>query len=253
MTVTGDPNATHFATIDSTNTEAKRRWAASDTTLPHWFLADQQTAGTGRRGRAWSSPTGNFSGSLLVVPDLPPADWHKFTYVISLALYDALSHLPGAGSVLSLKWPNDVLVRGQKVAGILLETVGQPVPEALIIGVGVNLAHAPETAILDERALPATSIAQALGRDIALAEFFPHLRDGFLTRWEQMRTVGWVSIRNDWQARCTAIGKEATVTKGDGPGFAATIAGLDDDGALLVRTSNGIERVLAGDVKVREV
>jgi len=253
LTVHNFPAVTYFPEIDSTNTEARRRWAARDVSLPHWFLADRQTRGTGRRGRVWDSPAGNFSGSILFQPVTRASEWQKFAFVAALALYDALLAVVGDGEAVSLKWPNDVLLNGRKVAGILLETIGRPAPEALIAGIGVNLAQAPAAALLDQTALPPTSLAETFGTAPGLQEFFPHLRDAFDTRHAQLADTGWCVLRDAWLAQCKAIGKTASVTRTGRGGFTGTIAGLDDDGALLIRTSGGIQRVLAGDVRVREV
>ncbi|MEM7441029.1 MAG: biotin--[acetyl-CoA-carboxylase] ligase [Pseudomonadota bacterium] len=244
---------THFATIDSTNAEAKRQWPIDELQLPHWYLADQQTAGTGRRGRSWASPSGNFSGTVLMVPSGPASEWYKYTYVISLALYDALLELGVSEDALSLKWPNDVLLMGQKIAGILLETVGQNQPEAMVIGIGVNLAYAPDPNILDEKALSATSLKDALGVDVTLERLFVPLQSAFTARTDQYITHGWPATTADWQARCSMIGRAVTYSKGTNATYTGTATGLAEDGALLVRTAGGIERVLAGDVKVREV
>ena len=134
----------HLAETDSTSAEAARR--ASD--RPTWILADRQTAARGRRGRAWSMPQGNFAASLAWRPGGTPADHALRSFVAALALHDALTAF-GVRD-LSLKWPNDVLLAGAKLAGILLEGSGDG---RLILGIGVNLVIAPDAAALEPRAV----------------------------------------------------------------------------------------------------
>ena len=119
--------------------EAARR--LPDLRGPTWILALRQTAGRGRRGRAWTDPAGNFAATLVMRLDEPPARLALRSFVAALALHDALAAATGLPQGFALKWPNDVLLNGGKLSGILLESPGAGV---LALGIGVNLRHAPE-------------------------------------------------------------------------------------------------------------
>ena len=123
--------------LDSTNAEALRRAAAGEAG-PLWIMARSQTAARGRRGRAWAAPAGNFGATLLM---RPPGDAALRSFVAALGLFDAMVAVTGRPELFALKWPNDVLLGGRKLAGILLEAVNGG---ALAVGIGVNLASAPE-------------------------------------------------------------------------------------------------------------
>ena len=141
-----------LASIDSTNAEAAR--IADHLAGPEWILALEQTAGRGRRGRAWVNPVGNFAATLVLHPTEPPEVVALRSFVASLALYDAFVAVTGRPQGLSLKWPNDVLLNGGKVAGILLESVGMARDIRHIgIGIGVNLKEAPGADQVEEGAL----------------------------------------------------------------------------------------------------
>ena len=109
--------------VDSTLNEAAR--IAPDLAGPVWILAHRQTAGRGRRGRAWSDPKGNLAATLVMRPSGPPEAVAMRSFVAALALFDACVELTGRAEVFALKWPNDVLLNGGKLAGILLESAGQ--------------------------------------------------------------------------------------------------------------------------------
>ncbi|MFZ2469026.1 MAG: biotin--[acetyl-CoA-carboxylase] ligase, partial [Parvibaculum sedimenti] len=149
-----------FAEIDSTNEEAKRLGEAGEPG-PIWITAERQTAGRGRRGREWVSPSGNFMGTLLLRPQANPRKAAELSFVAALAVHDAVDGLlsPALRPDLKLKWPNDLLHGGKKLAGILLESSGIAGGELawLAIGIGINLAQYPEGV-----EYPATSLA-ALG------------------------------------------------------------------------------------------
>ena len=143
--------------VDSTNAEAFRR--APDLSGPCWILAAEQTAGRGRRARAWSSPQGNFYATLVMQPHEAPQTVALRSFAAALALRDALAGATGTGAGLALKWPNDVLMNGGKVAGILLEShgSGQGVA-ALAIGIGVNLIAHPDPHLIEPGAVPPVSV-----------------------------------------------------------------------------------------------
>ena len=154
--------------VDSTNEEAFRRHAAGEAG-PLWLRARRQTAGRGRSGRAWVSPEGNLHVSLLLTEPLAPAERPRVGFVAGLAIVEALEIVAEAAGPFRLKWPNDVLADGAKVAGLLLEARG---PDALVVGWGVNLAHAPRgtetpAASLADRGAPTT--ADLVQHELAIA------------------------------------------------------------------------------------
>ena len=128
--------------LDSTNAEARRRAEAGDVG-PLWITAAIQTAGRGRRGRAWSTQRGNLAATLLMLTDRPAAEAAQMSFVAALAACDLADTCLGAGAA-RLKWPNDVLVHGDKAVGILVESGARPDGRLwLAVGIGVNLKHAP--------------------------------------------------------------------------------------------------------------
>jgi BirA family transcriptional regulator, biotin operon repressor / biotin---[acetyl-CoA-carboxylase] ligase len=203
-----------------------------------WLRAERQTAGRGRQGRAWESPVGNFYGSTLV--RLRPADPDPATlgFVAAVALEQVVTALsPDAAAML--KWPNDLLLGGAKLSGILLERA----EDAVVVGIGVNLAHHPD---LPDR--PTTSLA-AQGVRMGAEAFAEMLADGFarwLARW---RGEGFAPVRQRWLARAHPPGTALTVRLPDGAAEQGLFDGLDADGALILRLAEGARRVIhAGDV-----
>jgi BirA family transcriptional regulator, biotin operon repressor / biotin---[acetyl-CoA-carboxylase] ligase len=232
-------------TIGSTNDEAKRlaRAAAKEGTLV-WAL--EQTAGRGRRGRAWSSPPGNLYASLLLRPRCAVDQAAQLGFVAALAVGDTLmsicnDRLDG----LSYKWPNDVLLRGRKIAGILLESEldsNGEIPSFVVVGVGINLASSPRDA-----KFPATSIAEErLGPvfpDTALQEYARHF-DVWAERW---REEGFAAVRAAWLAHAAAIGKPIRVRL-DGATLQGRFLDIDQHGALLLECAEQVRRISAGEI-----
>lgn len=204
-----------------------------------WLRAERQTAGRGRLGRAWVSPPGNCYASTAVSlrPTDPPAS--TLAFVAAVALDEAVRvYLPDAAG-LALKWPNDLLVDGAKLSGMLLERAG----DTVVIGIGVNLAHHPDLA---DRAT--TSLA-AHGAPVAPDAFLETLAEAFarwLCRW---RGEGLAPIRQRWLDRAHPLGTALTARLSDGGSVTGLFDGLDRDGALLLRLADGTRHVMhAGDV-----
>lgn len=233
---------------DSTNARLVAAPPADDGRV-HVLVADRQTAGRGRRGRQWLSWQGaSLTFSLLwrFAPGAPaPAG---LSLAAGLALARALEGL-GAGSV-QLKWPNDVLLHGEKLAGILVELL--PVrgrPPAAVIGIGLNL-HLPADADVPGRA-GITDLARALeaappSPPAVLAAILTELHHLFDT----YAVAGFPALRGAWEQRDAFAGLPVAIA-GEGTTMHGTCAGVDDDGALLLRTDSGMQRVLAGDVSLR--
>ena len=253
------PVATHrgyrlfsYDEIGSTSTEAAQAAHVGDVG-DVWFASLKQTAGRGRRGRAWETPSGNLAASLLIVPDSDPALAATLGFVAGVALNSALAEvLPGAlvrhgvdgARRIALKWPNDLLADGAKLAGILLEAHKRPDGrQAIVIGFGVNVVSAPEGL-----AYPATSLA-ALGATVDAPTIFAALSDRWvaaLDLWASGRGVADVLTR--WREAAAGIGSEIAVAQ-DGSVVRGIFESIDDSGRLIVRANdNSRVAISAGDV-----
>ena len=230
--------------IDSTNAEAAR--IAPTLAGPAWILALRQTRGRGRRGRAWADPEGNFAASYVTRPSGPPDSLALRSFVAALALHEALITVTGRPEAFALKWPNDVLLHGGKLAGILLESLGPQgaQPGHLVIGIGINLRHAP---LPDAGAAPPVSLMGETGTDIAPEAVLDILAPAF-ARWEgQLVTYGFAPIRAAWLARAARLGQPITArTVADT--FEGIFEGIDEGGALILRGAQGVQRIAAADV-----
>jgi len=231
-------------TVGSTNDEAKRlaRDGAEEGTL---VWAVEQTAGRGRRGRAWASPPGNLYASLILRPRCPIDQAAQLGFVAALAVGDML----GATSEepldrLSYKWPNDVLLRGRKIAGILLESeLGEGgTTEFVVVGVGINLVSSPRDA-----EFPATSIAEedlgTISPSVALEGFSRHFR-AWAKRW---REEGFAPVRTAWRARATALGEPIRV-RSEPTILHGRFIDIDQHGALLLESAGELRRIAAAEI-----
>lgn len=232
-----------YDSIGSTNTEALRAATAGD---PGgiWFCALQQTEGRGRRGRPWASAPGNLAATLLLVPEADPGIAATLGFVAGVALNQALAGmLPGARTI-ALKWPNDVLADGAKLAGILLEAHKlDDGRHAVAIGFGVNIVAAP-------KALPYPAVSLAdLGSALDAAAVFEALGefwvDGFAL-WRDGLGIG--EVLTLWRQMAAGIGAPVAVSQ-NGAVVRGIFETIDDSGRLIVRADND-ERVAitAGDV-----
>ena len=234
-----------LASVDSTNAEAAR--LAPGLTGPAWIMAAEQTAGRGRRARAWSSPPGNFHATLILHPDGAPALAALHSFAASLALRDALVGLTGLPAAFTLKWPNDVLLNGGKLAGILLESASRGGGLThLAIGIGVNLIAAPDPAQLDPDALPAVTLLGETGVRIAPETLLDHLAPAFAARAARL-AAGFAGIRADWLAHAAHLGQpiRARTAQATHHGLFETI---DDTGALILRRPEGAIAIPAAEV-----
>ena len=232
---------------DSTNAEAARRAGSLDG--PAWILARRQTAGRGRRGRAWISPAGNFAATYVCPnPAEPPQALAQRSFVMSLAVRDAFEAATGRGADFTLKWPNDVLARGAKIAGILLESAGAASPDFLAVGVGVNLAAAPDPASLEPGAVAPTSLRAVAGVRIAPEAFLDLLAPAFDRRERAFRDHGFAATRAAWLAHAARRGETVTARM-PGREVAGVFDTVDDEGALVLKTPQGPVRVSAADIQ----
>jgi len=233
-----------YEQIDSTNEEAKRLAAggAEGGTL---VWAGEQLAGRGRRGRGWVSPPGNLYASLLLRPACPPAQACQLNFVAAVALADTVSALLPAGTGVTLKWPNDVLIRGAKVSGILLEAsaaVDRSI-DWLVIGVGVNVVSCPP-----DTPYPATDLRREAVADATAAAVLEAFAKRFQDWYETWRGQGFGPIRTRWLASARGLG-EAIEVRLERETLKGRFSHLDESGALMLDMADGVRRqITTGDL-----
>lgn len=228
--------------IDSTNAEARRR-AEAGQAGPVWITAARQTAGRGRRGRSWETGEGNLAATLLFTTPKPPSEAAQVSFVAALAVADLADRFVPA-SLVSLKWPNDPMIAGKKASGILVESGPHADGLWLAVGIGVNLAKPPE---VTER--PATTFAaHTTAPPPKPLEALAILTEAF-ERWARLwDSSGFSAIADAWTARAHGLGEACVARLGDET-VEGVAEGLDSDGALRLRLSNGqVRRITAGDV-----
>ena len=240
------PRILTFGSLDSTNAEA-RRLAEAGERGPVWITAGEQTAGRGRRGRAWSTGRGDLAATCLFTCERPPAEAAQIAFVTALAVAETFDAFVPP-SLVAIKWPNDVLVDAKKASGILVESGPSPGGGLWVaVGCGVNLAHAPSDT---ER--PATTAAEHLAGDLrappspeaALAV----LAEAFARRREVWETYGFDPIADAWTARAAGLHRPC-IARLDQETIEGVAEGLDPDGALRLRLASGaLRRITAGDV-----
>ncbi|MEN9931896.1 MAG: hypothetical protein RIS17_469 [Pseudomonadota bacterium] len=206
-----------------------------------WLVAERQTQGRGRQGRDWFEGAGNFMGSTIV--RLQPGDpvLTGLPFLAGLAVYEAVAGMLAQPQLLQLKWPNDLMLSGAKLAGILLERV----EDAVIVGIGVNLAQAPQ--------LPGrkTAALSNLGPAPEAGAFALRLADSFAEELRHWREYGMQALLTRWLAAAHPDGTPLTVHEQGAAMISGTFAGLEESGALRLRLADGATRVIhAGDVFV---
>ncbi len=256
-------NVVCFASTDSTNRVAKElaRNGAAEGTL---VIADSQTGGRGRLNRQWLAPAGSsLLMSLVFRPRLTPLQTARVTMVCSLAIADAIEELTALR--VQLKWPNDVVIGGRKLAGILCELGLQANQlDFVVVGMGVNVNldfqdelqqypadNAPDTAQASLRSLPArsTSLSQELGQPLARLHLLHTLLPRIERRYDRLK-AGWIP-NDEWKQRLETLHRVVTVSS-DQQRITGQAEDVDADGALLLRLPDGsVTRILAGDVTLR--
>lgn len=243
--------ATH-ETIGSTSVEALSLARAGDPGAV-WVVSSHQTAGRGRRGKRWSTEPGNLAASILVIAEAKPEVAATLGFVAGLSLDKALQTaapnlrlavaldgVEGEGARVRLKWPNDVLIDGDKIAGILLEAERLPDDRlAVAIGIGVNVVSSPS-----DLPYPAASL-QELGVSAHAPDVFAPLSDAwaeFVQVWDHGNGFG--TIRALWLERAAGLGGEIAVRVGQEV-FTGVFKTIDDQGRLLVRAPDGSERAIS--------
>lgn len=233
------PQLIHFTLYDypvvgSTNDEAKALLigGASEGTV---VRAERQTAGRGRRGRQWISEVGNLYFSVILCPKCPLSQASQLSFVMALAVGNAIIPHLTKPELLSYKWPNDLLLQKEKVAGILIETESESgqLAEACVVGIGLNLSVVPEHSTYPVTALENYSTV-TLDRDVVFSELLAHVGNQYQI-WQK---EGFGPIREAWMERAYGLDQKMTITVGKKETQGQFI-GLSSDGALLLKEENG--------------
>jgi BirA family transcriptional regulator, biotin operon repressor / biotin---[acetyl-CoA-carboxylase] ligase len=213
-----------------------------------WIVAEAQTAGRGRRARPWSSPRGNFYGTLIMHPTEEAERVALRSFAAALALRDALVSVTGLPGSFALKWPNDVLLNGGKVAGILLESAALGSTSAtLCIGIGVNLITAPDPAAIEPGAVLPVSLLAETGLRVMPDAFLAALAPAY-AHWEKTFTAeGFAPLREAWLANAARLGEviRARTGREERVGVFDTI---DIHGNLILKMTAGVVAISAADV-----
>jgi BirA family biotin operon repressor/biotin-[acetyl-CoA-carboxylase] ligase len=232
-----------FDTLGSTNAEALAR-ARAGGHGPLWITAARQTAGRGRRGNVWTSEPGNLYASLLLTDAAPAAHLPELCFVVALAVLDAVgTAAPSLSSKLRLKWPNDLLLDGAKLAGILIEAESAGGKTVTVAGIGINGAHHPR-----DTGYPATDLSMhggAVTPDVLFHELSGAMA-ARLAQWD--RGAGFAAIRAVWLSHAAGIGGDIVVRL-PGRELAGTFESLDQMGRLMLRLPAGqLEAITAGEI-----
>ena len=239
-----------YDVLDSTNEEAKRL-AAGGASHGAFIWARRQTAGRGRMGREWSSPEGNLFVSVLLNPSCAPEACAGLSFVASVAAGETLASIVDDAHLISLKWPNDVIMNDRKLGGILLESFTMPDAfgndkQWVIVGVGINVDSYPEHVLF-----PATSLKEAgleiISAKIVLSRFI----EKFAEAYDVWAANGFAATREAWLKRAWRLGNNMRVVSGDDE-FEGAFDGIDERGQLLLKQGDDITTIVAGDVRFGE-
>jgi BirA family biotin operon repressor/biotin-[acetyl-CoA-carboxylase] ligase len=235
--------------VGSTNDWAKElaAFGAAEGTVA---LAETQTAGHGRQGREWFSPAGGLWFSVVLRPKLHASEAVKLVFVAGLAVTEVLSEKYGLS--VETKWPNDVLINGRKVCGILAEmnTKGEKVNYA-IVGVGVNVNFDADKVFPQEMRKAATSLETELGKKICLEDLFRALLEKLETVYDSFIEKGFTVVLASWKKYAGFLGSQVEVSS-DAERLRGLAVDVDHDGSLVIRLEDGsLRHVVCGDVSLR--
>jgi len=228
--------------VTSTNLVAQERAQQGDEGQL-WVVADEQTQGVGRRGRVWRSPKGNLAASLLLVADLAPDKAAQLSFVGGLSFAESLESLTDGKAKIQLKWPNDMLIDGAKLGGILVERHAlRQGKVAIILGMGVNVASPPSADYV-------TASLHTSGFELSSAQVFEALTERWLVNfalWDEGR--GFEQIRQKWLALAAGLGREIHIVR-QGQKLSGRFKTIDTQGQLMIETfDNKLIAIAAGDV-----
>lgn len=236
----------YFETIDSTNAEALRCLASEGCSEMQLFVAEQQTAGRGRRGRAWHSPYAENLYFSLLLPVEDPTILDGLSLLVGLSIQRSLKQAGFLG--VGLKWPNDVLAGGVKVAGVLLELVGDPSDRChVVIGVGLNVNMLHDCGDIDQRW---TSLRKLSGGLVDRAALLAVLVQGLSGMLAEIGGSGFASFRAEWERAHAWQGKAVRLVAGVQQ-ITGIVLGVDDRGALRLQRDDGVGIYSGGEISLR--
>ena len=230
---------------ESTNSEALK--LAKSTDRPTFVIAKKQTNGRGRIDRSWSDPSGNFSGSILIKIDEDLQNLALRSFVAALSVIDAIDQKIGKEHELVIKWPNDLLLNGKKICGILLETRNFGTVSALVIGIGVNLLSSPNLDKNQNIIIKPGSILGETGVKLDPIDFSELIADQYALRENQFRTMGFSKIREVWMDRAAKLGKKITART---PNFEyqGIFDSVDEKGQLIIINNGEKKKIAAAEI-----
>lgn len=234
-----------FDQIDSTNEEALRLIRAGRGEDGLWLLAKSQTSGRGRLGREWLSEGGNFFASVLVKSEIPRARAPEFSFTAALAVAKALDRIVGDAGLITLKWPNDILLNGNKVSGILVESETRRggAENWLVVGIGINITGAPEGV-----RFPATHLQSIINENINNIKLLEELSQAWKEVMERLYKEGFEVIKEAWLKRAAGLGKTICAKVGEDD-FEGIFEGLGAGGALVLALADGTRKeILSGEI-----
>lgn len=239
----------YFPLIDSTNTKAKNL-AASGCQEGTVVLAEEQGSGRGRICRAWFSPAGKGIWlSVVLRPQLSPYEVSKCTLMAAVAVYKAILRVTGVSC--GIKWPNDILYQGKKLVGILTELNAEiDAVNYIVIGMGINV-NISEEDFPEELKSIATSLQIVAGKSISRLELVCAVLEELERSYQEVLQHGFGTILAEWRRYSATLGKEVRVISPN-RSFTGKALDIGEDGTLLVQAGDKIEKVVAGDVSIRE-
>ena len=233
-----------FLSVDSTNKEAIRQIEAGAGFNGLWILSDAQTGGRGRRGREWVSKPGNIYSSLIYETSTDTYTSSQLSFVTSLAVCDTVAQFAEDEFATKCKWPNDVLVDGQKISGILLETCTKSAFDKnfVIIGIGINIEHHPDIANY-----PVTHLNAHTGEHVSSLDSFAILAEKMAYWIDVWQKEGFEAIRRNWLNNCLGLGEKLTVKLPDKE-IVGRFIDLNGDGALKLDMGGETKLIHSGEV-----
>ena len=234
-----------FDTIDSTNNCARALaacWAEEGTVI----IAEQQTAGKGRLGRVWqANPNENLTFSIILRPSAHPEQVNLLPLYVAVAVAQAIER--ATSLKVECKWPNDLLINGKKVAGILLEgSVKENQLEFVVVGIGVNVN---QVAFLGDLEGKATSLRLAIGKDLDRNALFREILNSLENNYKTLSSSGFKTVLPLWMARSSMINRQISVSE-HGSVISGVVRGLSPEGGLILESPQGAKTLFAGDVTI---
>jgi BirA family biotin operon repressor/biotin-[acetyl-CoA-carboxylase] ligase len=230
---------------ESTNSEALK--LAKSTDRPTFVVAKKQTNGRGRIDRSWSDPSGNFSGSILIKIDEDLQNLALRSFVAALSVFDAIDQKISKEHELLIKWPNDLLLNGKKICGILLETRNFGTVSALVIGIGINLLSSPNLDKTKNIIIKPGSILSETGIKLDPIDFSKLIAHHYALRENQLKTMGFSKIREIWMGRAAKLGKKITART---PNFEyhGIFDSIDEKGQLVIISNGEKKKISAAEI-----